>query len=58
MEKEIDQVVASLKNYLKDSSQKTHKSLIDSLSSLTVHLDRGEVEVCSDNEEERTAHRD
>jgi hypothetical protein len=45
METEIDQVIASLRNHLKDSHQKTHKSLIASLSSLTVHLDRGEVEV-------------
>lgn len=45
MKDEIDAILANLKAHVQDSTQKTHKKLIDNLSSLTIHLDRDAIEV-------------
>lgn len=45
MESEIEKDISLLRDHLKDPSQKTYKMLINNLSSLTLHLDKGEVEV-------------
>ena len=45
MEGDIDKLLTSIRDHIKDSSQKTHKMLINNLSALTIHLDRDEIGV-------------
>lgn len=40
MQEEVDNIVVSLRDQIKDSTGKTHKMLIDNLSGLTVYLER------------------
>ena len=53
MDTEIDSTLQIIKEYIVDSSQKTHKMLIDNLSSLTIYLDRDQIEVGFGEEEKR-----
>lgn len=45
MEADTPSLLANLRDYFKDPSQKTHKSLIDSLSALTIKLDQEAISV-------------
>ena len=45
MDGEINTALQNIKDYINDSSQKTHKMLIDNLSSLTIFLDRDQISV-------------
>ena len=45
MEKEIDGLILELQEHLKDSTRRTHKMLINTISAITVHLDRDQITV-------------